>query len=113
MSAAIREPQVRGRTGLPEAPPQVVDPTWQSLYRIAGAAALISVALIPVSIAIYAVSPPPGTVEGWLRLVRAYMVLGDRTKAQAIVTDARQALGKDEGRLQQLNDGLKGLGLEG
>jgi len=52
-------------------------------------------------------------VDGWLRLVRAYMVLGDRTKAQAIVTDARQALGKDKGRLQQLNDGLKGLGLDG
>jgi cytochrome c-type biogenesis protein CcmH len=52
-------------------------------------------------------------VDGWLRLVRAYAVLGDRAKVQATVTDARQALGKDEGRLQQLNDGLKGLGLEG
>lgn len=52
-------------------------------------------------------------VDGWLRLVRAYMVLGDRTKAQAISADARQALGKDQGRLQQLNDGLKGLGLDG
>lgn len=52
-------------------------------------------------------------VDGWLRLVRAYMVLGDRAKAQAVMTDARQALGKDEGRLQQLNAGLKGLGLDG
>jgi len=51
-------------------------------------------------------------VDGWLRLVRAYMVLGDRTKAQAISAEARQALGKDQGRLQQLNDGLKGLGLD-
>jgi cytochrome c-type biogenesis protein CcmH len=52
-------------------------------------------------------------VDGWLRLVRAYMVLGDRTRAQAAIADARQALGADAGRLQQLNDGLKGLGLDG
>lgn len=52
-------------------------------------------------------------VDGWLRLVRAYMVLGDRAKAQAIIADARQALGKDEGRLLQLKNGLKGLGLDG
>ncbi len=29
-------------------------------------------------------------VEGWLRLVRAYMVLGERDKAKSALTDARQ-----------------------
>lgn len=52
-------------------------------------------------------------VEGWLRLMRAYIVLGERDKAQAALGDARQAVSKDAGRLQQLNDGLKDLGLDG
>ncbi|CAN5368003.1 c-type cytochrome biogenesis protein CcmI [soil metagenome] len=52
-------------------------------------------------------------VDGWLRLVRAYMVLGERDKAQAARGDARQAVGSDAARLQQLNDGLKSLGLDG
>jgi cytochrome c-type biogenesis protein CcmH len=52
-------------------------------------------------------------VGGWLRLVRTYMVLGDGDKARAAMTDAHAAVGRDVGRLKQLNDGLKGLGLDG
>jgi cytochrome c-type biogenesis protein CcmH len=52
-------------------------------------------------------------VEGWLRLVRAYMVLGERDKARQALADARQAVGSDVERLQKLNDGLKDLGLDG
>jgi cytochrome c-type biogenesis protein CcmH len=52
-------------------------------------------------------------VEGWLRLVRAYMVMGDRDKAKSALTDARQAVAKDAERLRQLNEGLKNLGLDG
>jgi cytochrome c-type biogenesis protein CcmH len=52
-------------------------------------------------------------VEGWLRLVRAYMVMGDRDKAKSALTDARQAVANDAGRLRQLNEGLKNLGLDG
>jgi cytochrome c-type biogenesis protein CcmH len=52
-------------------------------------------------------------VEGWLRLVRAYLVLGDRDKARGALTDARQAIGADAERLKQLNEGLKNLGLDG
>jgi cytochrome c-type biogenesis protein CcmH len=51
-------------------------------------------------------------VEGWLKLVRAYMVLGDTDKAKTALADARQAV-KDPERLRQLNDGLKNLGLDG
>lgn len=52
-------------------------------------------------------------VEGWLRLVRAYLVMGDRDKAVGASTDARQAVANDAGRLRQLNEGLKTLGLGG
>jgi cytochrome c-type biogenesis protein CcmH len=52
-------------------------------------------------------------VDGWLRLVRAYMVMGDRDKARSALTDARQAVANNAERLRQLNDGLKNLGLDG
>lgn len=46
-------------------------------------------------------------VEGWLRLVRAYLVMGDRDRAMGASTDARQAVANDAARLRQLNEGLK------
>jgi len=52
-------------------------------------------------------------VEGWLRLVRAYMVMGDRDKARSAGADARQAVANDAERLRTLNEGLKNLGLDG
>ena len=52
-------------------------------------------------------------VEGWLRLVRAYMVMGERDKAVSAQLDARQAVANDAERLRQLNEGLKNLGLDG
>jgi cytochrome c-type biogenesis protein CcmH len=52
-------------------------------------------------------------VDGWLRLVRAYMVMGDRDKASGAQSDARAALAGDADRLKQLNEGLKNLGLDG
>jgi cytochrome c-type biogenesis protein CcmH len=52
-------------------------------------------------------------VEGWLRLVRAYMVMGDRDKAISAQAEARQAVAGDADRLRQLNEGLKNLGLDG
>src|SRR5665213_428586 len=52
-------------------------------------------------------------VEGWLRLVRAYMVMGERDKAKNALDEARQAVANDAERLRQLNEGLKNLGLDG
>ncbi|MBI5318931.1 c-type cytochrome biogenesis protein CcmI [Bradyrhizobium sp.] len=52
-------------------------------------------------------------VEGWLRLVRAYLVMGEREKAVTARADARQAVANDADRLRQLNEGLKNLGLDG
>lgn len=52
-------------------------------------------------------------VDGWLRLVRAYMVLGQTDKAKQAIADARQATGDSPERLRALNEALKDLGLEG
>jgi cytochrome c-type biogenesis protein CcmH len=52
-------------------------------------------------------------VEGWLRLVRAYVVMGDREKANSALSDARHALANDSERLRQLNEGLRNLGIDG
>lgn len=52
-------------------------------------------------------------VEGWLRLLRSYMVLGEREKAQAAAADARRALASEPEKLERVNELIKGLGLEG
>jgi cytochrome c-type biogenesis protein CcmH len=43
-------------------------------------------------------------VDGWLRLVRSYMVLGEPDKARAAVVDARRALAGDAVKLRRLDD---------
>ena len=52
-------------------------------------------------------------VEGWLRLVRAYVVLGDRTKAKDAAAEAKRALGERPDDIRRIDDLVKGLGLEG
>jgi cytochrome c-type biogenesis protein CcmH len=52
-------------------------------------------------------------VEGWLRLLRAYMVLGERDKAKAAAGEARGALAREPDKLRRLDDAIKGLGVEG
>jgi len=51
--------------------------------------------------------------QGWLRLVRSYMVLGEPDKARAAAGDARRALAGDPVKLRQFEDLVKALGLEG
>jgi cytochrome c-type biogenesis protein CcmH len=52
-------------------------------------------------------------IEGWLRLVRSYMVLGERERALAAVADARRALAAEPDKLKRIDDLVKGLGLDG
>jgi cytochrome c-type biogenesis protein CcmH len=52
-------------------------------------------------------------VEVWLRLVRAYVVLGDRDKAKTAATDAKRALAEHPDQIRQIDELVKGLGLEG
>ena len=49
-------------------------------------------------------------VEGWLRLVRAYMVLGDKDQARAAADDARRALASDPDKLRRVDELIKGWG---
>jgi cytochrome c-type biogenesis protein CcmH len=52
-------------------------------------------------------------IEGWQRLLRAYMVLGERDKAHAAAADAKRALAKDPDKLRRIEDMINSLGLEG
>jgi cytochrome c-type biogenesis protein CcmH len=52
-------------------------------------------------------------IEGWQQLMRAYMVLNERGKAQAAADDARRALASDPDKLRRIEDAIKRLGLEG
>jgi cytochrome c-type biogenesis protein CcmH len=48
-------------------------------------------------------------VEGWVKLVRSYKVLGEEDKARAAISDAQQALANDPDKRNLLNSGLKQL----
>ena len=52
-------------------------------------------------------------IDRWERLLRAYIVLGERAKAQAAAVDARKALAGDADKLRKIEDTIKSLGLEG
>jgi len=52
-------------------------------------------------------------VEGWLRLVRAYTVMGDRERALSAASEARRALGHDADKLRRLDALVRELKLEG
>jgi cytochrome c-type biogenesis protein CcmH len=50
-------------------------------------------------------------VDGWLRLLRAYMVMGERDKARMAANEAREALAREPEKLKLLEAGLKDLGV--
>jgi cytochrome c-type biogenesis protein CcmH len=52
-------------------------------------------------------------VEGWLRLLRSYTVLGDKAQARAAAAEARRALAADPDKLRKIDEFIKELGLEG
>jgi cytochrome c-type biogenesis protein CcmH len=51
--------------------------------------------------------------EGWLQLLRSYVVLGEREKAMSAANDARQAIGNDVEKRRRLDDFARSLGLDG
>ncbi len=51
--------------------------------------------------------------DGWLRLIRAYMVLGDRDKARATIVNARSAFPGDSEKRQRIDNLARSLGLDG
>jgi cytochrome c-type biogenesis protein CcmH len=52
-------------------------------------------------------------VDGWLRLIKAYSVLGERDKALAAAASARNALAGNNDNLRRVGELAKELGLEG
>lgn len=50
--------------------------------------------------------------DGWLRLVRAYMVMGNRDKAEAAVSDARLAIASEADR-KMFNERVRDFGFGG
>jgi cytochrome c-type biogenesis protein CcmH len=51
--------------------------------------------------------------ESWLRLVRAYVVMGDADKAREALNDARNAVGADPEKRNRLDALAESLGLKG
>ena len=52
-------------------------------------------------------------VDGWLRLIKAYSVLGERDKALSAAANARNALAGNNDNLRRIGELTKELGLEG
>jgi cytochrome c-type biogenesis protein CcmH len=52
-------------------------------------------------------------VDGWLRLIKAYSVLGERDKALTAAANARSALAGNSDNLRRIGELTKELGLEG
>ena len=52
-------------------------------------------------------------VDGWLRLIKAYTVLGERDKALTAAASARNALAGNSDNLRRIGELAKELGLEG
>lgn len=52
-------------------------------------------------------------VDGWLRLVRAYVVLGERDKANSAAADAKRAMAKEPEKVRRIEEMAKSLGLQG
>lgn len=51
--------------------------------------------------------------DGWMRLVRSYVVLGEHDKALSAAADARQSIGADADKRRQFDNFVKSLGLDG
>jgi hypothetical protein len=58
------------------ADPQEAGSSWRTLYRAAGAAALITALLIPIQIAVFIAYPYPDTVAGWFTLLQDNPIAG-------------------------------------
>jgi cytochrome c-type biogenesis protein CcmH len=52
-------------------------------------------------------------VNGWIMLVRSYLVLGERERAEAAAAAARAAVGTNADDRRRLDEGLQTLGLRG
>lgn len=54
----------------------IKDSNWESLFKLAMWCSILMAAIIPVQIAVYVISPPPSTVEGFYNLYNESRLLG-------------------------------------
>lgn len=54
-----------------------------------------------------------GSVEEWNRLIRAYMVLGDKAEAEKALASAQAAFAENQNDLSRIKDAARQLGLSG
>ena len=52
-------------------------------------------------------------IDGWMRLVRSYAVLGEREKALSAATTARESIGTDTDKRRRFDEFVKSLDLGG
>jgi hypothetical protein len=76
MSASYLGSRSGGQQSATAPPALGAEGTWPWLYRIAGAAAVISILMIGVAIVVYSFSPPPSTVLGSFAQFRANRLVG-------------------------------------
>lgn len=67
---------------------ETADSRWNWLYRIGGAAALLSVVIVPIQIVVFIASPPPSTVADWFALFQNNKLLGLLAFELLFVVDA-------------------------
>ena len=52
-------------------------------------------------------------IDGWMRLVRSYVVLGEREKAQSAAAAARASIGSDADKRRRFDEFVKTLDVGG
>jgi cytochrome c-type biogenesis protein CcmH len=100
------------RAMLAEAPPDApyADFIRSEIMRVAGAP--LDPAAMVARLA-ERLSRDGSDLQGWLQLVRSYIVLGSRDKAREAAADARRAVASDPDKVRQIDELVKALGLDG
>jgi hypothetical protein len=67
---------------------ETADSRWNWLYRVGGAAALLSVLIVPIQIVVFVASPPPSTIVDWFTLFQNNGLVGLLAFELLFVVDA-------------------------
>jgi cytochrome c-type biogenesis protein CcmH len=119
LEAGAAAPGSPGSTGAgPEPPAIAVAPPGPDASQVAAAAQMAPAernGMIESMVARLAqrMAENGSDVDGWLRLIKAYSVLGERDKALTAAASARTALAGNNDNLRRIGELTKELGLEG
>ncbi|BAR99968.1 cytochrome c heme lyase subunit CcmH [Blastochloris viridis] len=101
--------------GKPEAANVLPGPRVENMQPAAEPSAEAQTAMVRAMVEMLAqkLQNDRGDVEGWMRLMRGHMTLGEADKARAALADARTALQAEPDKLRNVETFAKGLGLGG